>query len=370
LNWFQKEAIPQAAYAKTFPERGSGRVGMYAGVPMVPQEPSKKLPSITLALAQVTPALQPQGEGKIYYHGTSAKTETILNEGIKSDKTRTGAISATDNPEIAKRFGDVVEIRIPQNAQDRILDLTQGRIEADLVRKGFPVGKWYNPDILETDARIQTLIGFEDLSQAQKKWLADKGYIGVKIPTLEAGPKGNEIRFVAGIPKEYISKLSQPQGEGKVWYHGGKKLSDIKMGKGKFQKTFYITDDPTYAKSHGGANSVVNEVILSNDANLADMSKPSDSLIAEIQTAIAKREAKNIPYSKDSFSFYPYSTKEVIQGIKDGKAHFAELPQIKEILKELGYDGQITSEVPFAKNIGVWNKDVVKLSQPQNKKGK
>jgi len=156
--------------------------------------------------------------------------------------------------------------------------------------------------------------------------------------------------------------------EDKVYYHGGEKLTDIKLGKGKFQKTFYITDDPTYAKSHGGANSVVNEVRLSSDANLADMSKPSESLITDIQNAIAKREAKNVPYSKDSFSFYPYSTKDVIQGIKDGKAHFAELPQIKEILKELGYDGQITSEVGWAKNIGVWNKDVVKLSPTEGGK--
>jgi len=79
LNWFQEEVIPQAAYAKTFPERGFGRVGMYAGVPMVPQEPSKKLPSITLALAQVTPALQPQGEGnKVAYRNT--KTGELITQ--------------------------------------------------------------------------------------------------------------------------------------------------------------------------------------------------------------------------------------------------------------------------------------------------
>jgi len=145
-----------------------------------------------------------------------------------------------------------------------------------------------------------------------------------------------------------------------VLYHGGSKIDSVKLGKSNFGKTFYLTDDATYAKSFGGNKSVVNEMVLDKSANLADMRKPSAELVSKIEEIVNAKLAKNVPYGEKNFSFHPFSTEQVLKGIKGGKAHFAELSEIKTILKKLGYDGQITAEVPFAKNIGVWNKDLIK----------
>ena len=149
-------------------------------------------------------------------------------------------------------------------------------------------------------------------------------------------------------------------------YHGGSPIDKVNLKKSNRDGTFYMTDNPTYAKSYGGSKSVVTEMQLDPKANLADMRKPSGDLISQIENTIKNKESKNVPYGDKNFSFYPYSTKDVIQGLKDGKAHFAELPQVKQVLRELGYDGQITSEVPHAKNIGVWNENIVKprVAQP------
>jgi hypothetical protein len=177
--------------------------------------------------------------------------------------------------------------------------------------------------------------------------------------------------------KPAVEPLIQEARKGEVLYHGGSKIDEVKLGKGNFSKTFYMSDDPDYAKSFGGKNSVVNKMELSPNANLADMRKPSNDLINKIDeiangTSTGKTlkiqrpngSFVNVPETpKDSVSFHPYSKEQVIQGLRDGKANFAELPEVKKILKDLGYDGQITSEVPYAKNVGIWNKDVVKKSK-------
>lgn len=161
-------------------------------------------------------------------------------------------------------------------------------------------------------------------------------------------------------------------------YHGG--TADIKavaLGKSNFQKTFYVSDKADYAKSFGGNKSVVNEMALDPKAKLADMRKPSEELVSQIDQMTQGRttgKTQNItkpdgttlgvPEVVDRPDFGSFSQKQVIQGIRDGKAHFAELPEIKKALQKLGYDGQITAEVPYAKNIGVWNKEVIK-TKPQ-----
>ena len=165
------------------------------------------------------------------------------------------------------------------------------------------------------------------------------------------------------------NKAPQPKGVGEgKWYHGGAKIDEVNLSKSRYDKTFYITDDPNYAKSFGGPKSVVNEMTLDPKAKLIDMRKPTEAQMSEIQQAIQKEMAKPAKYG-EGYSFYPYSTEDVIQGLRDGKAHFAELPQIKKILRQLGYDGQITAEVPYAKNVGVWNKNVVKSPPPTQPKG-
>ena len=65
-------------------------------------------------------------------------------------------------------------------------------------------------------------------------------------------------------------------------------------------------------------------MVLDPKANLADMRNPTPELVNEVKGAIAKKVANNTPYGKDNFSFYPFSESQVIKGIEDGKAHFAE----------------------------------------------
>jgi hypothetical protein len=137
--------------------------------------------------------------------------------------------------------------------------------------------------------------------------------------------------------------------QGTTVYHGGTKIDEIGNISDDWG-AFYMSDNPTYAKSFGGNKSVVNEVVLDDSANLVDMRKPSAKLVSEIKSRLKKDNAV-------------FTDSQIVQGIKDGKAHFSELPEVKAILKDLGYDGQITSEVPWAKNIGVWNKNVIKTKQ-------
>lgn len=167
--------------------------------------------------------------------------------------------------------------------------------------------------------------------------------------------------------EEFVNK--QP----KVYHAGTPDIKEVDLNKTNFSKTFYVSDKADYAKSFGGNKSVVNEMVLDPKANLVDMRKPSEELVSQIDQMTRGRttgKTQNItnpdgtilslPEVVDRPDFGSFSQKQVIQGIRDGKAYFAELPEIKKVLKKLGYDGQITSEVPYAKNIGVWNKEVIK----------
>ena len=136
---------------------------------------------------------------------------------------------------------------------------------------------------------------------------------------------------------------------------------------------FYMTDNPTYAKSYGGNKSVLNKMVITKKAKLADLIKPSDDLIKQIDEIISPKATGEtikikkpdgsfveVPKTKGGLSNPVHSSADIIQGIKDGKAYYAEMPEVKEALKKLGYDGMITQESKFGVNYGVWNKDVIK----------
>jgi hypothetical protein len=157
-------------------------------------------------------------------------------------------------------------------------------------------------------------------------------------------------------------------------YHGGTaEIKDIQLGKTNFQKTFYMSDNADYAKSYGGNKSSLNDIWLNPKAKLADLRNPDSKIITEIESIISsKPTGKNVRIQKPDGSFIEvpetkgglqnavHSTKEIIQGIKDGKAYFTEMPEVKTALKNLGYDGMITQESKYGANYGVWNKDVLK----------
>jgi len=173
--------------------------------------------------------------------------------------------------------------------------------------------------------------------------------------------------------KKYKSAEEFVKAQPKLFHGGTADIQEIKLGKSNFQKTFYMSDNADYAKSYGGSKSSLNEISLDKNANLADMRKPNPDLIKKIEKAISGEKTGKIikikkpdgsyvdvPEIKGGSSNAVYSNSAIIQGLKDGKAMYAELPEVKQALKKLGYDGQITAESKFGSNYGVWNKDVLK----------
>jgi len=162
------------------------------------------------------------------------------------------------------------------------------------------------------------------------------------------------------------------KGQGETLYHGGENLKEVGNMRSKWG-AFYMTENPTYAKSYGGKSSTLNEISLSKNAKIADLRKPSRDLIKQIDEIISPKETgKTIIITKPDgtkltisektggLSNPVHSSTDIIQGIKDGKAYFAEMPEVKKALKKLGYDGMITQESKFGANYGVWNKNVIK----------
>ena len=160
--------------------------------------------------------------------------------------------------------------------------------------------------------------------------------------------------------------------QGTPVYHGGTEIKEVGNMRSKWG-AFYMTDNPTYAKSYGGNKSFLNEMVITPEAKLADLRKPSSDIVKQIEDIISpKKTGKTfkiqkpdgsfieVPETKGGLSNPVHSSADIIQGIKDGKAYYAEMPEVKEALKKLGYDGMITQESKFGANYGVWNKNVIK----------
>lgn len=282
----------------------------------------------------------------------ATKLPTVENIA-KSAESFFGAIGVTGG-KISKKSIDVLPIS--DEAKEIITPLAEeiGALAAQIV------GGKYSGKILDAKktelsiktAQIEEVVKSEKTLQPEPTVSTPEPVIKPEITTPDLLTQAKNY----ATPEEFVKAQGMPV------YHGGSLSGEINLNKSNFNKTFYISDSADYAKSFGGNKSVVSELRLSPEAKLADMRKPDQSLISQLVEKIKTKEAKNKPYSDKNFSFYPYSTTDVITGIRQGKAHFAELPQIKDILRELGYDGQITAEVPYAKNIGIWNKDIIKTS--------
>ena len=145
-----------------------------------------------------------------------------------------------------------------------------------------------------------------------------------------------------------------------ILYHGGSKIDDVNLNKSNWDDTFYMSNNRDYAKSYGGNDSVLNKIKLKDKANLIDLRKPTTKQVDDIvkQIEIEKGKPQYKGYGK-SFDFHPYTQSQVIDGIKQGKAHFIEHPKVKKILKDMGYDGMKSAESTMGDNIGVWNKKVL-----------
>lgn len=173
--------------------------------------------------------------------------------------------------------------------------------------------------------------------------------------------------------KKYKSADEFVKAQPKLFHGGTADIKDVNLGKSNFQKTFYMSDNADYAKSYGGNKSVLNEMTLSPQAKMADLRNPTPSLVKEVEAIISSKPTGKmvsikrpdgsileIPEVKGGMQNPVHDTRDIIKGIKEGKAYFAELPEVKQSLKKLDYDGMITQESKYGANYGVWNKDVLK----------
>lgn len=207
--------------------------------------------------------------------------------------------------------------------------------------------------------------------QPQSKILQQKPLAKSTTPRLKV--KGAIPDKLSQEAAKYKTADEFVKAQPKLFHGGTADIKEVNTNKGNFNKTFYLSDNADYAKSYGGKNSSLNEISISPNANLADMRNPNAKLINDIEKIISPKSTGEmvkiqkpdgsfieVPKTKGGISEGVYSTKQIIQGIKDGKAMFAESPEVKTALKKLGYDGQITQESKYGANYGVWNKDVVK----------
>jgi len=249
-------------------------------------------------------------------------------------------------------------------ATQRVTELVNKQKGIGIAEDGSKINK--APQLLNADE-------FNELTFLKKNITKPENIIMANRAAEISDEVSRKVDTLIEEARKYKSAEEFVKAQPKLFHGGTADLQEIKLGKSNFQKTFYMSDNADYAKSYGGSKSSLNEISLDKNANLADMRKPSTDLINQIQDIIESKPTGKmvkltrpdgsileIPEVKGGLRNQIYSTKKIIQGIKDGDAMFAELPEVKQALKKLGYDGQITTESKFGSNYGVWNKDVIK----------
>jgi len=325
----------------------------------------------------------------------------IIQDAIKggSDADIIKILNKLDSPKANPAVGQTVK-KLAEPADDFVYHTTNIRNMDSIKKEGLKLGRYNDLSFSPTEEGASWYGGIEQAKLRVKKSAIGKYYEGVapgqKLPEIQSykaiKPKDLEIykngKWQPLIKESSLSssiKQAKASGQsfdewvkrqGETLYHGGENLKEVGNMRSKWG-AFYMTENPTYAKSYGGKNSTLNEMLLSKNAKIADLRKPDNNLIKQIEDIISPKETGKsititkpdgtkltIPEKKGGISNPVHSSKDIIQGIKDGKAYYAEMPEVKEALKKLGYDGMITQESKFGANYGVWNKNVIKtLSQ-------
>jgi len=150
------------------------------------------------------------------------------------------------------------------------------------------------------------------------------------------------------------------------YFHGGDVIKEVKLGKSNYAKTFFMSDSADYAKEYASKSKsgVVNDIYVDPNAKLIDIKNATPEEITAIKNKIQEIKDTHVPYSgKGGFNpTFGGSTDELVEGAMRGKSHFAEDPALVDVYKKLGYDGMVSYEDMGlrGKNIGIWNKGMVK----------
>lgn len=347
-----------------------------------------------------TTALKNSILARIAKENDPQKIQEILNKsgGIFSKNDTTKLVEQLSKTTDVKEAQKIIDTFIQSNrkyipVKERVAKLPEADAqiidsvkESILARFEEPVpivtGK-KQPNILGIDDKVKDdYLEFLKAEKAPTVQDINRGLELLRLDGKNVDDIATELSQIGKVPeskvdlveeaKKYKSAEEFVKGQGQVLYHGGTKIDEVGSMRSRW-KAFYMSDDPTYAKSYGGSTSVLNEIILSPEAKLADLRKPTDELISQLDQMTRGRTTGKtfniqkpdgtfigVPEVLDTPNFGSYTQEQVIEGIKQGKAHFAEEPAIKEALKKLGYDGMITQESKYGANYGVWNKNVLK----------
>lgn len=288
--------------------------------------------------------------------------EKFYNEKMKSFSP----FGSKNQPELEKLNKEFMDFA--QRYQD---DYKTGKTDSDILKK------FWDENNLGGNQAFGAIAGLEIDENGELKFNKEKALMGVgglavakKAGVLpKAGSVSDDLMKEA---RKYKSAEEFIKAQGTPVYHGGTEIKEVGNMRSKWG-AFYMTDNPTYAKSYGGNKSFLNEMVITTEAKLADLRKPSSDIVKQIEDIISpKKTGKTfkiqkpdgsfieVPETKGGLSNPVHSSADIIQGIKDGKAYYAEMPEVKKALKKLGYDGMITQESKFGANYGVWNKNVIK----------
>ena len=305
----------------------------------------------------------------------AASPSTIAPTIKASTGAKTSNVTKTSKSNISSTVSKVIKrVKDAQNGPDSQAGFI--RIRKDLASSTDPMvdtGSAFNNRLNKYET--QALANANDAPLTDRVQVFRSPLGTTTLPKRTLTPKGESAipNQLATEARKYKSAEEFVKAQPKLYHGGTADIAEVKLGKGRFDKTFYLSENADYAKSYGGSRSTLNEMVIDPTAKLADMRKPTPDLIAKIEKAISgERTGKtikiqkpdgtyvNIPEIKGANSNAVYSNSAIIQGLKDGKAMYAELPEVKAVLRKLGYDGQITAESKFGSNYGVWNKDVIK----------
>ncbi|MAH44120.1 hypothetical protein CL614_10465 [archaeon] len=273
-------------------------------------------------------------------------------------KIKYGSLSAIEE-DILKR-AIVFERQNPEGLAD-ILTKTQA---AGDIAFGSPAGKARAVARLTLQAQLKKANDADDLIKRAFEQLSPKGKGRIPGTTIVDDLATQARKF--DTAEEFIKNTNNFE---KV-FHSGVDIKEIKIDKSKFGDVFFVSENKEFAKSFGGKTAKLNELFLDGNANLVDLVDLDGKTFDKIKAVVDKRtrtfDNKGITIKEaigKELNFNPFSKETVLQGIKDGKAYFAELPAMQEVYKELGFDGMITQELKGASNIGIFNPDILKTKQ-------
>ena len=281
------------------------------------------------------------------------KISNILNTGIEDSNFRRSVAAG-----LSQRAAQV-DKEIAAMERAGVFPKANGPLEKLYVEKADLPLMMKNLDNMDKDGVFE-VNKFLNTRNIDAFKINEQGIASGSLPGRIEVPKADPLLQEA---RKYKSAEEFVKAQSKFFHGGSDVSSGVELGKSKYAKTFFVSDNSEYAKGYGGKNSVLNSVYVDPSAKLIDIKNASQSEIEAIRKKIQEIKDAYIPYS-DVGGFNPTfgnSVDDLIDGAIRGKSHYAEDPALVDVYKKLGYDGMVSYEDVGmrGKNVGVWNKNKI-----------